>query len=85
VDVPTYQYRCSECGKSVERTETINATRQLLLGQYVAFVDTEDNRVSMLQPIPRKCPKPDLAVASWALLNWGMTFLLTFMKVRNWH
>jgi tRNA(Ile2) C34 agmatinyltransferase TiaS len=54
VDVPTYQYRCSECGKSVERTETINATRQLLLGQYVAFVDTEDNRVSMLQPIPRK-------------------------------
>ena len=23
VDVPTYQYRCSECGKSFERTETI--------------------------------------------------------------
>jgi len=22
-DVPTYQYRCSECGKSFERTETI--------------------------------------------------------------
>ena len=24
VDVPTYQYRCSECGKSFERTETIS-------------------------------------------------------------
>jgi predicted enzyme related to lactoylglutathione lyase len=23
------------------------------IGQYVSFVDTEDNRVSMLQPIPR--------------------------------
>jgi uncharacterized protein len=23
------------------------------IGQYVAFVDTEDNRVSMLQPVPR--------------------------------
>ena len=23
VDVPTYQYRCRECGKSFERTETI--------------------------------------------------------------
>jgi hypothetical protein len=23
------------------------------IGQYVLFVDTEDNRVSMLQPIPR--------------------------------
>jgi putative FmdB family regulatory protein len=23
--VPTYQYRCSECGKSFERTETITA------------------------------------------------------------
>jgi putative FmdB family regulatory protein len=22
--VPTYQYRCSECGKSFERTETIS-------------------------------------------------------------
>ena len=22
-DVPTYQYRCNECGKSFERTETI--------------------------------------------------------------
>ena len=24
VDVPTYQYRCGECGKSFERTETIS-------------------------------------------------------------
>jgi putative FmdB family regulatory protein len=24
VDVPTYQYRCRECGKSFERTETIS-------------------------------------------------------------
>jgi predicted enzyme related to lactoylglutathione lyase len=24
------------------------------LGQYVSFIDTEGNRVSMLQPIPRK-------------------------------
>jgi len=23
LDVPTYQYRCGECGKSFERTETI--------------------------------------------------------------
>jgi len=23
-DVPTYQYRCKECGKSFERTETIS-------------------------------------------------------------
>jgi predicted enzyme related to lactoylglutathione lyase len=23
------------------------------IGQYVSFIDTEDNRVSMLQPIPR--------------------------------
>jgi hypothetical protein len=23
------------------------------IGQYVSFVDTEDNRVSMLQPLPR--------------------------------
>ena len=24
LDVPTYQYRCRECGKSFERTETIS-------------------------------------------------------------
>ena len=24
VNVPTYQYRCSECGRSFERTETIS-------------------------------------------------------------
>jgi len=23
LDVPTYQYRCRDCGKSFERTETI--------------------------------------------------------------
>ena len=23
MDVPTYQYRCNECGKSFERTETM--------------------------------------------------------------
>jgi predicted enzyme related to lactoylglutathione lyase len=31
------------------------------VGQYVSFIDTEDNRVSMLQPIPRNwhAPKPE--------------------------
>ena len=29
------------------------------VGQYVSFIDTEGNRVSMLQPIPRNAPKPE--------------------------
>ena len=29
------------------------------VGQYVAFFDTEGNRVSMLQPAPRNAPKPE--------------------------
>jgi len=31
------------------------------VGQYVSFIDTENNRVSMLQPIPRNWhpPKPE--------------------------
>jgi predicted enzyme related to lactoylglutathione lyase len=29
------------------------------VGEYVSFFDTEGNRVSMLQPIPRNAPKPD--------------------------
>ena len=28
------------------------------VGQYVPFTDTEGNRVSMLQPIPRNCHAP---------------------------
>jgi predicted enzyme related to lactoylglutathione lyase len=29
------------------------------VGEYVSFFDTEGNRVSMLQPIPRDVAKPD--------------------------
>ena len=29
------------------------------VGEYVAFFDTEGNRVSMLQPAPRNAPKPE--------------------------
>ncbi len=30
------------------------------VGQYVSFTDTEGNRVSMLQPLPRNWPAPNL-------------------------
>ena len=35
------------------------------VGQYVSFTDTEGNRVSMLQPVPRnsQAPKPDVKKA----------------------